>query len=65
MEARDITLSIPKEVLHEVRLLAVRGPTSVSGAPTWAAKRLARQEDAFIRSRQKHLQLLEQEAAAG
>ena len=59
METQNITLSIPKEVLLKVKLLAVKKQTSVSGLLTQTLERLVRQDDAYIHARQRHLQWLE------
>ena len=60
METRNITLSIPKETLLKVKLLAVKRGTSVSGLLTRTLDRLVRQEDAYVHARQRYLQWLEQ-----
>jgi hypothetical protein len=58
METQNITLSIPKEVLLKVKLLAVKRQTSVSGLLTQTLERLVQQEDAYAHARQRHLQWL-------
>jgi tryptophan 2,3-dioxygenase len=60
METQNITLSIPKEVLLKVKLLAVKRQTSVSGLLTQMLERLVQQEDAYAHAQQRHLQCLEQ-----
>ena len=60
METQNITLSIPKEILLRVKLLAVKRQTSVSGLLTQTLEGLIRQEDAYVHARQRHLQRLEQ-----
>jgi hypothetical protein len=60
METQNITLSLPKEVLLKVKLLAVKRNTSVSGLLTQTLERLVQQEDAYAHARQRHLQWLEQ-----
>jgi tryptophan 2,3-dioxygenase len=59
METQNITLSIPKEVLLKVKLLAVKRHTSVSGLLTQTLERLVRQDDAYVHARRRHLQWLE------
>ena len=49
METQNITLSIPKETLYKVKLLAVKQGTSVSGLLTRTIERLIEQEDVYIR----------------
>ena len=60
METQNITLSIPKDILLKVKLLAVKRQTSVSGLLTQTLERLVQQQDAYVHARQRHLQRLEQ-----
>ena len=60
METQNITLSIPKEILLKIKLLAVKRETSVSGLLTRTLESLVQQEDAYARAQQRHLLLLEQ-----
>jgi len=59
MEMQNITLSLPKETLLKVKLRAVRQGTSVSKLVTAELEKLAAEEDAYLRARQRHLRLLE------
>jgi hypothetical protein len=59
METQNVTLSLPKEVLYKVKLLAVKRQTSISGLLTRTLEELVRQEDAYARAQQRHLQRLE------
>jgi hypothetical protein len=59
METQNIMLSIPKEILLKVKLLAVKRNNSVSGPLARTLERLVRQEDAYLHARQRHLQWLE------
>jgi hypothetical protein len=65
METRNITLSVPKDVLLKVKLVAVKRQTSVSGLLTQMLEKLVQQEDAYARARQRHLQRLEQDIDLG
>ena len=65
METRNITLTVPKDILLKVKLLAVKRQTSVSGLLTQTLERLVRQEDTYTHARQRHLQWLEQGADLG
>ena len=58
MEMQNITLSLPKDVLLKVKLLAVRRQTSVSGLLTQTLERLVEQEDAYAHARRRHLEWL-------
>ena len=59
MEKQNITLSIPREILLKVKLLAVRRKTSVSGLLTQTLEKLVQQEDAYAHARQRHLRWVE------
>jgi hypothetical protein len=65
METQNITLSIPKETLLKVKLLAVKRQTSVSGLLTQTLERLVQQEDAYAHARQRHLGWLKQNIDLG
>jgi hypothetical protein len=58
MERQNITLALPKEVLHKVKLIAVRRQTSVSALLTETLERLTEQEDAYVNARRRHLEWL-------
>lgn len=60
MKTQNITLSLPKEILLKVKLLAVKRQTSVSGLLTEILENLVRQEDDYEHARGRHLQWLEQ-----
>jgi len=59
MDTQNITLSIPKDILLKAKLLAVRRNTSVSGLITRTLESLVRQEDAYARAQQRHLQRMD------
>ena len=59
METQNITLSIPKEVLLKVKLIAVKRGTSVSRLLTQTLERLVQQEDTYAHAQRRHLQWLE------
>ncbi len=65
METQNITLSIPKEVLLKVKLIAVRRQTSVSGLLTETLERIVEQEDAYAHARRRHLDWLSHSADLG
>lgn len=60
METQNVTLSLPKEVLLKVKLIAVKRQTSVSRLLTQILENIVRQEGAYSHSRLRHLKLLEQ-----
>jgi hypothetical protein len=55
MTTQNITLSLPKETLLKVKLLAVRRGTSVSGLLASELARLVAEDEAYSRARQSHL----------
>lgn len=59
METQNITLSLPKDILLKVKLLAVRRQTSVSGLLAGELEKLVRQEEAYSHARGRNLMLLE------
>lgn len=66
MEVQNIALSIPKETLLSVKLIAASRQTSVSDLLTQVLVRLVQQqEDAYAHARQRHLQWLEKGADLG
>ncbi len=65
METQNITLSLPKDVLLKVKLIAVQRQTSVSGLLTQTLERLVEQEDAYAHARRRHLEWLSQGADLG
>jgi tryptophan 2,3-dioxygenase len=65
MEKQNITLSIPREILRKVKLLAVKRNTSVSRLLTQTLEGLVQEEDAYAHARQRHLRWLERAADLG
>jgi hypothetical protein len=60
METRNITLSIPKDILSKIKLIALKRETSVSGLLTQMLIDLVRQEDLYVRSQKQELHRLEE-----
>jgi hypothetical protein len=65
METQNITLSLPKDTLLKVKLIAVQRNMSVSGLLVQALEQLVQQEDAYAQARRRHLQWLEHGADLG
>ncbi len=65
MKTQNVTLSIPKEILLKVKLIAVKRETSISGLLTRTLERLVQEEDSYARARRRHLLLLEQAVDLG
>ena len=59
MDTQNITLSLPKDILLKVKLLAVRRQTSVSGLLTRELEKLVRQEDIYVHAHRRFMQRLE------
>lgn len=59
MTTQNITLSLPKDTLLKVKLLAVRRGTSVSSLLAGELERLVAEDEAYARGRQSHLARLE------
>ena len=59
MERQNITLSLPKDTLLKVKLIAVKRQTSVSGLLTRTLERLVEREDSYAHARLRHLEWLE------
>lgn len=60
LENTNITLSLPKELLRRVKIIAVSRGQSVSGLLARMLEDLVRQEDSYGRAREEHLALLEE-----
>ena len=59
MEMQNITLSLPRDVLRKVKIMAVEQGTSVSRLLTNELERLVVQQERYARARQRHTQLME------
>lgn len=58
MDKQNITLSLPKEILHKVKLLAVRKHESVSGLLSQVLTDLVAADAAYSEARAKALKRL-------
>jgi hypothetical protein len=65
MERQNVTLSLPKDVLLKVKLMAVRRQTSVSGLLTQTLESLVENEDIYAHARRRHLEWLSHGADLG
>jgi hypothetical protein len=59
MENQNITLSVPKEVLRKITILAEQRKTSVSQLLVEALERLIQDETGYAEARQRQLEWLE------
>lgn len=65
MERQNITLSLPRDILLKVKLIAVKRETSVSGLLTQTLERLVELEDSYVQARRRHLDWLSHGADMG
>jgi len=59
METQNVTLSLPKDVLLKVKLIAVQRQTSVSSLLTQALTRLVEQVEQYTRAQRRHVKQLD------
>ena len=65
MGRQNITLSIQKELLQKVKILAVKQNTSVSALLTEMMEEIVAREEGYQNARQSHLRLLQDESNLG
>jgi hypothetical protein len=58
VETQNITLSLPKDILHKVKIMAVQRHTSVSGFLTELLESIVAQEDEYRSAERRNLALL-------
>lgn len=56
---QNVTLTIPKDILHKAKILAVQKNTSLSGLLTQTLADLVAHQEAYEQARQRNLALLE------
>ncbi|WP_028306401.1 hypothetical protein [Desulfitibacter alkalitolerans] len=60
MENQNITLSIPKEILKQVKLIAVQKNTSVSKLLTQKLQEIVEKEKAYLRAKERQVYLVQE-----
>lgn len=60
MEKQNVTLALPKELLHKAKRLAVERHISLSGLLVEALRALVEQEDRYLEAKQRQLRWLEE-----
>jgi predicted transcriptional regulator len=65
LDTQNITLSLPKEMLRKIKIIAVQKDKSVSGLLTDALAELVRRQDAYAQARVHHIAALRQAADLG
>lgn len=58
MKTQNVTLSLPKELLQQAKLVAVQRQISLSGLLTRLIENLVKSEQRYERSRRRHMALL-------
>ncbi len=58
MDTQNITLSVPKDILRKIKIMAVKQGTSVSGLMTNVMTELVSREEGYQAARRRHLDLL-------
>ncbi len=64
-ESRNITLALPKDLLHKVKVLATERHTSVSRLLADTLEDIVGREEGYARARKRHLAWLEHGADLG
>lgn len=65
METQNVTLSLRKDILLKVKLMAAHQQTSISGLLTQVLESLVEHEEAYVQARRRHLDWLNQGADLG
>lgn len=65
METRNVTLSLPEEVLREAKVLAARRGTSVSALLAGALSELVERESGYASARERSLAAMEEGSSLG
>ncbi len=60
MESQNVTLSLPKVLLHKAKLVALNRQTSLSGLLTQLLADEVAREDAYAQASRRHRLLLEE-----
>lgn len=65
MERQNITLSIRKDILQKVKILAAKRGTSVSALLTSQLEELTEQAEGYERASRRHARILQQDINLG
>ena len=65
MAAQNLTLSLPKDVVRRVKVVAAQRGTSVSRMVVEALEQIVAHDDAYERARRRHLALLKRSLNLG
>ncbi|MGD2156494.1 MAG: DUF6364 family protein [Anaerolineales bacterium] len=61
MDKQNITLSIPKDIIQKVKLLAVKRGTSISGLMRDVLEEIVEQEEGYQAAHRRHMAILDQD----
>ncbi len=59
MEYQNVTLSLPKELLKKVKILAIEQDSSLSGLMSRLLEELVSKRDAYCQAKEHHLAVFE------
>lgn len=65
METQNVTVSLPKDVLLRVKIIAAQRQTSISSLLTQSLEQIVAQESAYARARRHHLAYMDDPADLG
>lgn len=65
MSTQNITLSIPKDILFKVKIIAAKQGISISGLMTRVLEEIVSREEGYQAARRRHLETLESEINLG
>ncbi len=60
IEKQNVTLSLPKNILHKAKIIAIEHDTSLSGLMVELLTNLVEQGDRYAKAKQEHLAWLAQ-----
>ncbi len=60
VEKQNVTLSIPKKILRQAKIIAIERDRSLSGLMVELLARLVASEERYLTAKESHLTLLEQ-----
>ena len=65
MEKQNVTLSLPKDILHRAKIIAVEQNTSLSNLLTQALTEIVTSTDKYAVAQERHLSYLQNAADLG
>ena len=58
MEKQNVTLSLPKDILQQAKIIAIQRNTSLSNLLTQALTDIVRQSEKYVQAQEHHLTVL-------